>query len=133
LKVAKEKHEEARKGLPSDVPDDIEEYVGFFYSPLTKADNCSRARGNLGHVIQPLIDGIRMYTRTSVTILMGSPPTKAGSSYYVKVLNSGTTTDTRTPMDFHNWDEQGFKTNVLQHFLRFLSHTFGMYFFAQRH
>jgi hypothetical protein len=29
LKDAKEKHEEARKGLPSDVPDDIQEYVLF--------------------------------------------------------------------------------------------------------
>jgi hypothetical protein len=69
-----------------------------------------------------------MYTKTSVTILMGSPPSELDDNYYVKVLNSGMTTDSRTPVDFHDWDEQGFKTNVVQHFVRFLSHTSGMYF-----
>jgi hypothetical protein len=31
LKVAKERYEEARRGLPSDVPEDIEEYVASFF------------------------------------------------------------------------------------------------------
>jgi hypothetical protein len=80
----------------------------------------------MGRVLQPLIDGIRMYTKTSVTILVGSPPSEEGGNYFVKVLNSGTTTDTSTPKDFHDWDEQGFTKNIVQHFVRFLSHTSGM-------
>jgi hypothetical protein len=123
LKAAKERHEEARRGLPSDVPEDIEEYVRSFFIFKNRSNSRSRARANLGRVIQPLIDGIRMYTKTSITILVGSPPSEEGGNYFVKVLNSGTTTDTSTPKDFHDWDEQGFKTNIVQHFLRFLSHT----------
>jgi hypothetical protein len=68
-----------------------------------------------------------MYTKTSVTMLIGSPPSDQESNYFVKVLNSGTTVDTATPKDFHDWDEPGFKKNVLHHFVRFLSHTSGMY------
>jgi hypothetical protein len=69
-----------------------------------------------------------MYTKTSVTILIGSPPLEQGENYFVKVLNSGTTTDTLIPKDFHDWDEQGFKANIVQHFVRFLSHTSGAFF-----
>jgi hypothetical protein len=64
----------------------------------------------------------------SVIILIGSPPNELDNNYFVKVLNSGTTTNTSIPKDFHDWDEQGFKTNVVQHFVCFLSHTSGMYF-----
>ena len=71
-----------------------------------------------------------MYTNMSVTILIGSPPLEPDGSYFVKVLNSGTTTDTPTPKDFHDWDEQGFKKNIVQHFVRFLSHTSSAYFFV---
>ena len=94
-----------------------------FLSLKNKSNSRSRARASLGCVIQPLIDGIRLYTKTSVTILIGSPPSEEGGNYFVKVMNSGTTTDTSTPKDFHDWDEQGFKKNIVQHFLCFLLHT----------
>ena len=54
-------------------------------------------------------------------MLIGSPLSDQQSNYFVKVLNLGTTMDTSTPKDFHNWDELGFKKNVLLHFVRFLS------------
>ena len=120
------RHEEAKLGLPSDVPEDIEEYVYFFFFHSTKTrvtNSRFRARQSLGCVVQPLIDGIRMYTKTCVTILVGSPPSEVGGNYFVKVLNSGATTDSQTPKDFHDWDKEGFKTNVVQHFICFLSHT----------
>ena len=41
----------------------------------------SRAQENLGCVIQPLIDSIRMYMKASVTILVGSPPREEGEVY----------------------------------------------------
>ena len=66
-------------------------------------------------------------------MLVGSPPSDQQSNYFVKVLNSGTTTDTSTPKDFHNWDEPGFTKNVLSHFVRFLSHTSGMYLLFDHH
>lgn len=77
--------------------------------------------------MQPLIDGIAMYTKMSVTVLIGSPPSDQESNYFIKVLNSGKTTDMSTPRDFHDWDEQGFKKHVVQHFVHFLSHTSGMF------
>ena len=123
LKVAKERYEEARRELPSDVPEDIEEYVTSFLSSKNKSNSHSRARASLGCVIQPLINGIRLYTKTSVTILIGSPPSEEGGNYFVKVMNSGTMTDTSTLKDFHDWNEQGFKKNIVQHFLCFLLHT----------
>jgi hypothetical protein len=128
LSTARERHQRAKRGLPSDVPEEVEEYVQFLFL-RTKTDKLRlfRARENLGRVIQPLIDGIRMYTKTLVTILIGSPPTEQGGSYFVKVMNSGKTTDTPVPKDFHDWDEEGFKANVVQHFVRFLSHTQGMF------
>lgn len=68
-----------------------------------------------------------MYTKASVTILVGSPPSEQGGQYFIKVLNSGTTTDSLIPRDFLEWDKEGFKANIVQHFVRFLSHTFGVY------
>ena len=61
-----------------------------------------------------------MFTKTSVTILIGSPPDAVSDNYFVKVLNSGKTLDGK---DFHNWDKEGFKANVLHHFVRFLAQT----------
>ena len=58
-------------------------------------------------------------------ILIGSPPSKEGGNYFVKVLNSGMTMDAPTPRDFHDWDEEGFKTKILAHFVHFLLHTSG--------
>jgi hypothetical protein len=66
-----------------------------------------------------------MFTKTSVTILIGSPPEVEGGSYFVKVLNSGKTLDGR---DFHDWDRAGFKANVLHQFVHFLSQTSGELF-----
>lgn len=84
------------------------------------------ARENIGLVVQPLIDGIRMFTKASVTLLIGAPPDVEGDSYFVKVLNSGRTSDGK---DFHDWDKEGFKSNILQHFVRFLSQTSGAFFY----
>ena len=104
--------------------------TSFFFSKTNTLTSCdhSKSQENLGHVIQPLIDGIRMYTKASVTILVGSPPREEGGSYFVKVMNAGKTTDTPVLKNFHDWDEQVFKTNIVQHFERFLSHTHGMLF-----
>lgn len=33
--------------------------------------------------------------------------------------------DAPTPRDFHDWDEEGFKTKILAHFVHFLLHTSG--------
>ena len=67
-----------------------------------------------------------MFTKASVTILIGSPPDATDNNYFVKVLNSGKTLDGK---DFHDWDREGFKVNVLHHFVRFLSQTSGANFF----
>ena len=64
--------------------------------------------------------------KASVTILVGSPPREEGGSYFIKVMDAGKTMDTPVPKDFHDWDEQGFKTNIIQDFVHFLSHTHGM-------
>ena len=74
----------------------------FKFIFLTNSFQCQE---NLRCIIQPLIDGIRMFTQMSVMILVRSPPSEEGSNYFIKVLNSGMTMDSNFPKDFHNWDE----------------------------
>lgn len=102
-------------------------FIFLLYYHLADNDTVLRARDNIGHVVQPLIDGIQMFTKTSITLLIGSPPEVEGGNYFVKVLNTGKTLDGK---EFHNWDKDGFRTNVLQHFVRFLSQTSGELFFV---
>ena len=94
-------------------------------SIISSADRVPRAREHIAHIVQPLIDGIRMFTKTSVTILIGSPPDAMDNNYFVKVLNAGKTLNGK---DFHDWDREGFKANVLHHFVCFLSQTSGANF-----
>ncbi|KAJ7797380.1 hypothetical protein B0H14DRAFT_2618994 [Mycena olivaceomarginata] len=82
-------------------------------------------RMNLAQVVQPFLDGINKLTGLHVTLLAGFAPPSGSDRFTMTSLHSGRTLDIggSPGYKFHEWDPEGFKKNVMVHWMKFLAET----------
>ncbi|KAJ7459207.1 hypothetical protein FB451DRAFT_1405848 [Mycena latifolia] len=87
-----------------------------------KHENCCK---NLAQVAQPFLDRVAKLTGLHVTLLTGSGPPDGSDKCMMTLLHSGRTVSIGgvEGQKFHEWDPQGYKKNIIGHFMRFLLET----------
>ncbi|KAJ7801294.1 hypothetical protein B0H14DRAFT_3489729 [Mycena olivaceomarginata] len=88
-------------------------------------------RMNLAQVVQPFLDGIAKLTGLHVTLLAGRRPAPGQREVYndsVSCIPGRTLDIGNSPgYKFHEWDPDGFKKNIMLHWMKFLGETASRY------
>ncbi|KAJ7871242.1 hypothetical protein B0H14DRAFT_3439694 [Mycena olivaceomarginata] len=88
-------------------------------------------RMNLAQVVQPFLDSIAKLTGLHVSLLAGCVPPPGSDRFTITLLHSGRTLDIGDSpgYKFHEWDLEGYKKNVMVHWMRFLAETAEHWYF----
>ncbi|KAJ7511760.1 hypothetical protein B0H11DRAFT_2214638 [Mycena galericulata] len=74
------------------------------------------ARLQFSSMVAPLLEGLRAHTGYYITLIAAC---RVGDEMDVITLNEGKTKG-ETPVDFAQWDEEAYRTKVLDHFVRYV-------------